>query len=76
MNITLSDVVFIDERKQMHAFDNFMVRARHMKYLHIPKQVNLTGNFFRENFFLCFFLKSAQVDRMQMKESRRNSHEH
>lgn len=39
MNITLNEVVFIDQRKQMHAFETFMVPARIIKYVHIPKEV-------------------------------------
>lgn len=39
MNITLNEVVFIDQRKQMHAYDDFMVPARNIKYIHIPKEV-------------------------------------
>lgn len=41
MNITLTEVVFIDQRKQMHAFDNFMVPAKNIKYIHVPEEVNI-----------------------------------
>lgn len=39
MNITLEEVVFINQRKQMQAFDSFLVPARNIKYVHIPQEV-------------------------------------
>lgn len=41
MNITLDEVVFIDQRRKMHAFDNFLVPARNIKYVHVPEEVNI-----------------------------------
>lgn len=55
MNITLSEVVFIDERKQMHPFDNFMVKARLIKFIHIPQEVihKFLDKLIRHSFVLC-----------------------
>lgn len=39
MNITMTNVVFIDQQRNMHPFDNFLITARNIKYIHIPKEV-------------------------------------
>lgn len=36
----MSEVVFIDQRGRYHAFDNFMIPARNIKFIHIPEKVN------------------------------------
>lgn len=41
MNITMVNVVFIDQRGKMRPLDNFFVLARNVKYIHIPKEVKL-----------------------------------
>lgn len=40
MNITLINVVFIDQQGKMHPMDNFFVLARNVKYIQIPKEVH------------------------------------
>lgn len=40
MNVTLKDAVFIDRCGKYHAYDNFMVPARMVKFIHVPGQVN------------------------------------
>lgn len=40
MNITMTNVVFIDQQGKMRPLDNFFVLARNVKYIHIPKEVN------------------------------------
>lgn len=39
MNITMTNVVFIDQQRNMRPFDNFLITARNIKYIHIPKEV-------------------------------------
>lgn len=39
MNITMVNVVFVDQRGKMRPLDNFFVLARNVKYIHIPKEV-------------------------------------
>lgn len=41
MNVTMNEVVFIDQRRKMHAFDSFLVPARNIKYIHVPEEVNI-----------------------------------
>lgn len=52
MNITMENVVFIDQRQQMRLFDNFLVLARNIKYIHVPKEVNIS--FIKRNFSIYF----------------------
>lgn len=60
MNITMQNVVFIDQRGKMHPLDNFFVRARNVKYIHIPKEVTAQNTFvllfiaFKREFSNCF----------------------
>lgn len=42
MNITMNEVVFIDQRGKYHAFDNFMIPARNIKFVHIPEKVRFS----------------------------------
>lgn len=56
MNITLTEVVFIDQRGKYHAYDNFMVPARLIKFLHVPEQVNTS-------IYFCFCSKKRSFDR-------------
>lgn len=49
MNITLKEVVFIDQCGKYHAYDNFMVQARMIRFVHVPQEViaNVFCSFFR-----------------------------
>ncbi|XP_031626528.1 U7 snRNA-associated Sm-like protein LSm10 [Contarinia nasturtii] len=42
MNITMINVVFIDQQGKMRPLDNFFVLARNVKYIHIPNEVDVT----------------------------------
>lgn len=39
MNITMKNVVFIDQTLKQHCFDVFYIPARLIRYIHIPEWV-------------------------------------
>lgn len=58
MNLTLSNVVFIDVDNKQYGFDQFMIRKRSIRYIHLPKDVSyfifikFIAN--KSNFRLCY----------------------
>ncbi|XP_055325088.1 U7 snRNA-associated Sm-like protein LSm10 [Sitodiplosis mosellana] len=42
MNITMTNVVFIDQQGQMRPLENFFILARNIKFIHIPKEIDVT----------------------------------
>ncbi|KAI9583129.1 hypothetical protein GQX74_012346 [Glossina fuscipes] len=42
MNINLIEAVFIDRLQRQHAFEQFMVRERMIRQIHIPPHINIT----------------------------------
>lgn len=46
MNITMRNVVFVNQRGKMYPLDNFFVLARNVKYIHIPKEVRCEQFYF------------------------------
>lgn len=47
MNITMKNVVFVNQHGKMCPLDNFFVLARNVKYIHIPKEVSVLFHFIR-----------------------------
>lgn len=41
MNITMTQVVFINQRLQRHPFDTFHVQARNIRLIHIPDKFDV-----------------------------------
>lgn len=42
MNITMTHVVFVDQRLRQHAFSTFHIQARNIRLIHIPAQFQIT----------------------------------
>lgn len=62
MNITMHNVVFIDQRGKMRLLDNFFVLARNVKYIHIPKEVKSKPKSIASR-FLNEFIQNAWLQR-------------
>lgn len=39
MNITMTNVVFINQQGNMQPFDCLLIQARNIRYIHIPESV-------------------------------------
>lgn len=40
MNITMTNVVFVDQRNNQHSFESYFVPARTIRYIHVPGSVS------------------------------------
>lgn len=72
MNITMTNVVFVDQHGKMRPLDNFFLLARNVKYIHIPEEVQ-TLFIFRilfENFQSQLFLYFIQMFSISCEWSR------
>lgn len=62
MNIEMCDVVFYDPRGKKHAFENFFVSCRNIRYVHIPQKLNSLQ------------LLEKQLTAMSFKQSKKPAH--
>ncbi|XP_050071567.1 U7 snRNA-associated Sm-like protein LSm10 [Anopheles maculipalpis] len=45
MNVTMENVVYIDQLGQQYLLDNFVIYSKYIRYIHIPKEINMKASF-------------------------------
>ncbi|XP_035902248.1 U7 snRNA-associated Sm-like protein LSm10 [Anopheles stephensi] len=45
MNVTMENVVYIDQLGKQYLLDNFMIYSKYIRYIHIPKEMDIKASF-------------------------------
>ncbi|XP_053657685.1 U7 snRNA-associated Sm-like protein LSm10 [Anopheles marshallii] len=61
MNVTMENAVYIDQLGRQYLLDNFVVYSKYIRYIHIPKDMNIVASF--EHYLNSTTVKKKPVDR-------------